>query len=415
MYNYKYIYCNVKGGSSMTLQDTIKLDEMYYMNTFGSRTPVQFTHGEGSVLYDTTGKAYLDFLAGIAVNSLGYGHPKLVKAVQNQAEKLIHCSSLFYIDAQSKLAKLLSNLNNGGRVFFCNSGAEANEAAIKLVRKYFSDQGLYKYEILTAYNSFHGRTLTTLAATGQEKYQKPFLPMPEGFKYIPYNDLKVARASITPKTAAIMVEVIQGEGGVIEGTKEYIKGLAALCKEEKLLLVVDEVQTGIGRTGRWFGYENYDIEPDIITLAKGLGGGVPIGAVIAKGKAADVFSPGSHGSTFGGNPLSCAAGLAVVETIQEEGILEQVSSNGLILKEGLDKLKLQFPFIKDVRGIGLIAGLELDEKIAGKQIVGLALEKGFIINCAGNNTLRFVPPLIITENEVQQLLEALNEIFTFIS
>lgn len=399
----------------MTLQDTIKLDEMYYMNTFGSRTPVQFTHGEGSVLYDTTGKAYLDFLAGIAVNSLGYGHPKLVKAVQNQAEKLIHCSSLFYIDAQSKLAKLLSNLNNGGRVFFCNSGAEANEAAIKLVRKYFSDQGLYKYEILTAYNSFHGRTLTTLAATGQEKYQKPFLPMPEGFKYIPYNDLKVARASITPKTAAIMVEVIQGEGGVIEGTKEYIKGLAALCKEEKLLLVVDEVQTGIGRTGRWFGYENYDIEPDIITLAKGLGGGVPIGAVIAKGKAADVFSPGSHGSTFGGNPLSCAAGLAVVETIQEEGILEQVSSNGLILKEGLDKLKLQFPFIKDVRGIGLIAGLELDEKIAGKQIVGLALEKGFIINCAGNNTLRFVPPLIITENEVQQLLEALNEIFTFIS
>ena len=396
----------------MTLQETIKLDEMYYMNTFGSRTPIQFTHGKGSVLYDTDGKAYLDFLAGIAVNSLGYGHPTLVKVIQEQAERLLHCSSLFYIEAQSKLAKLLSDINNGGRVFFCNSGAEANEAAIKLVRKYFSDQGLHKYEILTTQNSFHGRTLATLAATGQEKYQKPFLPMPEGFKYMPYNDLDAAKASITPETAAIMVEVIQGEGGVIEGTQEYIKGLQDLCKEEKLLLVVDEVQTGIGRTGKWFGYENYGIEPDIITLAKGLGGGIPIGAVISKGKAADVFTPGSHGTTFGGNPLSCSAGLAVIQTLQEDGFLEKVVINGQFLKKGLIKLQQQFPFIKDVRGMGLIVGLELDEKIPGKQIVGLAMEQGFIINCAGNNTLRFVPPLIIKEEEIQKLLEALHEIFS---
>ncbi len=396
----------------MTLQETIKLDEMYYMNTFGSRTPVQFTHGEGSVLYDTNGKAYLDFLAGIAVNSLGYGHPTLVKAIKDQAEQLLHCSNLFYIESQAKLAKLLSDLNNGGRVFFCNSGAEANEAAIKLVRKYFSDQGLHKYEILTTYNSFHGRTLATLAATGQEKYQKPFLPMPEGFKYMPYNDLDAAKASVTPETAAIMVEVIQGEGGVIEGTQEDIKGLQDLCKEENLLLVIDEVQTGIARTGKWFGYENYGIDPDIITLAKGLGGGIPIGAVMAKGKAADVLTPGSHGSTFGGNPLSCSAGLAVVETLQKAGFMDKVLSNGQYLKEGLKKLQQQFSFIKDVRGIGLIIGMELDIKIPGKQIVGLALEKGFVINCAGNNTLRFVPPLIIKEEEIQKLLEALSEIFT---
>ena len=396
----------------MTLQETIKLDEMYYMNTFGSRTPIQFTHGKGSVLYDTDGKAYLDFLAGIAVNSLGYGHPTLVKVIQEQAERLLHCSSLFYIEAQSKLAKLLSDINNGGRVFFCNSGAEANEAAIKLVRKYFSDQGLHKYEILTTQNSFHGRTLATLAATGQEKYQKPFLPMPEGFRYMPYNDLYAAKASITPETAAIMVEVIQGEGGVFEGTREYIKGLEALCKEEKLLLVIDEVQTGMGRTGKWFGYENYGIEPDIITLAKGLGGGIPIGAVISKGKAADVFTPGSHGTTFGGNPLSCSAGLAVIEVLQEDGFLEKVVINGQFLKKGLIKLQQQFPFVKDVRGMGLIVGLELDEKIPGKQIVGLAMEQGFIINCAGNNTLRFVPPLIIEEEEIQKLLEALHEIFS---
>ena len=229
---------------------------------------------------------------------------------------------------------------------------------------------------------------------------------------MPYNDLDAAKASITPETAAIMVEVIQGEGGVIEGTQEYIKGLQDLCKEEKLLLVVDEVQTGIGRTGKWFGYENYGIEPDIITLAKGLGGGIPIGAVISKGKAADVFTPGSHGTTFGGNPLSCSAGLAVIQTLQEDGFLEKVVINGQFLKKGLIKLQQQFPFIKDVRGMGLIVGLELDEKIPGKQIVGLAMEQGFIINCAGNNTLRFVPPLIIKEEEIQKLLEALHEIFS---
>lgn len=399
----------------MTLQETIQLDQMYHMNTFGSRTPVQFTHGKGSVLYDSEGRTYIDFLAGIAVNSLGYGHPKLTAAVRSQAERLLHCSNLFYIEAQAKLAKLLSQANKGGKVFFCNSGAEANEAAIKLVRKYFYDRGAHKGEILTALNSFHGRTLAALAATGQEKYQKPFSPMPGGFKYLPYNDLSAAKESISDETAAIMIEVIQGEGGVIQGTEEYIRGLEALCREKGLLLIVDEVQTGMGRTGKLFAYEHYGIEPDIVTLAKGLGGGIPIGAVIARGAAADTFEPGSHGSTFGGNPLSCSAALAVTETITENGFLDKAAEKGRLLKDGLNKLKEEFAFVKEVRGCGLMLGMELDQGIQGKKVVGMALEKGFLINCAGQNTLRFVPPLIITEMEIQQLLSALQQIFQQIS
>lgn len=395
----------------MLTGEIIQLDKKYYMDTFGDRTPIVFTEGKGSTLYDTNGKAYTDFLAGIAVNSLGYNHPKLTEAIINQAGKLLHCSNIFYIEAQAQLAKLLVENSCGNKVFFCNSGAEANEGAIKLVRKYFSKQGMNKYEILSADNSFHGRTLATIAATGQEKYQKPFKPMPVGFKHIPYNNLAAAKEAVTENTAAILIEVIQGEGGVIEGTIEYIQGLQKLCRLKGLLLIVDEVQTGIGRTGKLFGYEHYNIEPDIFTLAKGLGGGVPIGAIVAKGDAAEVFEPGDHGSTFGGNPLACSAGLAVLSTVLEKDFLKSCAEKGNLFKEGLSRLKEKFQFIKDVRGQGLILGMELDEKTSGKVIVKKVLNKGFIINCAGHNTLRFVPPLIIQENEIQRLLSTLHEIF----
>lgn len=395
----------------MQLEDTIKLDQSYYMNTFGERLPVQFTHGNGAVLYDSNNKKYIDFIAGIGVNSLGYNHPSLVEAIQKQAEKLLHCSNLFYIESQAKLAKILSDANRGGRVFFCNSGAEANEAAIKLVRKYFHDQGApHKYEILTAQNSFHGRTLAALAATGQEKYQKPFEPMPSGFKYIPYNNLEAAEEAVTENTAAVMIEVIQGEGGVIKGSTEYIQGLEALCREKGLLLIADEVQTGIGRTGKVFAYEHYDIEPDIITLAKGLGGGIPIGAVVAKGEAAEVLTPGSHGSTFGGNPLACTAGLVVMETILEEDFLDQVKLKGNFFESGLIGMRQRNSIIDEVRGIGLMLGIKLHEAIPGKEVVQKALNAGFIINYAGQNTLRFLPPLIITKEEIHQLLITLEGI-----
>ena len=393
------------------LDEIIQMDKKYYMNTFGDRTPVAFTHGEGSVLYDENGKAYIDFLAGIAVNSLGYHHPKLTEAIVAQAEKLIHCSNLFYIESQAKLAKLLVENSCGDRAFFCNSGAEANEGAIKLARKYFSKQGLHKYEIITVWNSFHGRTLATLAATGQEKYQKPFLPMPEGFRHVPYNDLAAVCQAVTEHTAAVLVEVIQGEGGILEGTAGYIRGLQELCRDKGLLLIVDEVQTGVGRTGKLFGFEHYGIEPDIFTLAKGLGGGVPIGAIIAKGAVADAFEPGNHGTTFGGNPLACSAGLAVLETVLGDGFLADVEEKGTLFKNGLTELKNDFGFIRDVRGKGLILGLELEESVPGKEIVKKALDKGFLINCAGHNTLRFIPPLVIRKTEIRKLLDALHDIF----
>jgi len=403
------------GGMSMMLQDIIEMDKAYHMNTFGSRMPAAFTHGNGSVLYDTNGKAYIDFLAGIAVNSLGYNHSRLTRAILDQAGKLLHCSNLFYIEAQAKLAKVLADNSTGGKVFFCNSGAEANEGAIKLARRFFYSKGMYKYEIISTYNSFHGRTLAALAATGQKKYQEPFLPMPEGFRHVPYNDLTALEQAITEHTAAVMIEPVQGEGGIIEASMEYMQGVQELCRKMDVLLIMDEVQTGMGRTGKLFGYEHYGLQPDIITLAKGLGGGIPIGAIIAAGAAADAFEPGNHGSTFGGNPLACTAGLSVAETILEDGFMEKVELKGRLFKEGLSKLKNKFEFIRDVRGKGLMLGMELDESISGKSIVSRAFEKGFIINCAGHNTLRFVPPLIITEEEIHKLLDALNIIFSEIN
>ncbi|NLO82147.1 MAG: acetylornithine transaminase [Clostridiales bacterium] len=399
----------------MNTQDIIALDKKYYMNTFGDRMQVVFEYGSNSTLYDKEGKAYTDFLGGIAVNVLGYGHPALVEAVSAQLKKLIHCSNLFYIEAQAKLAQLLVQNSFGDRVFFANSGAEANEGAIKLARKYYWNMGMNKYEIITTDNSFHGRTLATLAATGQEKYQKPFQPMPEGFKTVPYNDLEALEKAIDDKTSAVMIELIQGEGGIIEAEYEYVKGLERLCREKGILLIIDEVQTGMGRTGRLFAYQHYGIQPDIITLAKGLGGGIPIGAIIAREPVASAFDPGSHGSTFGGNPLACSAGIAILSTILQEDLIDRCAKLGDYFKGKLNDLKDKYKFIKDVRGKGLMLGMELDPSVSGKDIVNLAFERGFIINCTGYNTLRFVPPLIITEKEINGLVCQLDSIFNDIS
>jgi acetylornithine aminotransferase/acetylornithine/N-succinyldiaminopimelate aminotransferase len=399
----------------MNTQEIIAMDKKYYMNTFGDRIPVVFEYGKGSTLYDKQGNAYIDFLAGIAVNVLGYGHPALIEAITAQAQKLIHCSNLFYIESQAKLAKLLVENSCGHKVFFANSGAEANEGAIKLARKYFRDKKINKYEIITAINSFHGRTLATLAATGQEKYQKPFIPMPTGFKSVPYNNLEAVSNAITETTCAIMVELIQGEGGVIEATYEYVKGLEQLCREKDILLILDEVQTGMGRTGKLFAYQHFDIQPDIITLAKGLGGGVPIGAIIAKENIASTFDPGSHGSTFGGNPLACSAAIAVLTTLLQDGLIDRCAKLGVYFKQKLNNLKDKYNFINDVRGKGLMLGIELTSSISGKEVVKAVLSKGFIINCAGHNTLRFVPPLVITQHEIDSLIEALDCIFKGIS
>ena len=393
----------------MILQEIVELDKKYYMNTFGQRLPVAFEYGKGATLYDTDGKAYIDFVAGIAVNVLGYSHPALVDALTSQIEKLLHCSNLFYIQSQAELAKMLVNNSFGDRVFICNTGAEANEGAIKLARKYFYTKGVNKYEIITALNSFHGRTLATLAATGQEKYQKPFKPLPPGFKHVPLNDIEALKNAITENTCAIMIETIQGEGGIIEATPDYIAQVYKLCRENHILLIVDEIQTGIGRTGKLFSYEHYDIEPDIITLAKGLGGGIPIGAIIAKEPIASAFEPGDHGTTFGGNPLACTAGLTVLTTILNQNLIEQCRINGAYFKDRLKELASKFPFAVDVRGQGLMLGLELSSQIPGRDVVKMMLDKGFIINCAGHNTLRFVPPLIITRKEIDQLIDALEE------
>ncbi|MFY9295722.1 MAG: acetylornithine transaminase [Caldicoprobacterales bacterium] len=396
----------------MDYKEVKELDEKYYFNTFGSRLPVSFEYGEGCTLYDSQGKKYTDFVAGIAVNTLGYNHPALVEAITSQSEKLLHCSNLFYIKAQAQLAKLLVENSCGDKVFLCNSGAEANEGAIKLARKYFYSKNLYKYEIITTLNSFHGRTMATLAATGQEKYQKPFEPLPTGFVHVPFNDIEAVENAISYKTCAVMVEPIQGEGGVIPATAEYMQALRKLCDDRGILLIFDEVQTGIGRTGKLFGYEQYGIEPDIFTLAKGLGGGIPIGAIVAKAFVASAMEPGDHGTTFGGNPLACTAALAVLSTILEEGILETVKDKGEYFTDQLIKLKNKFSFIKEVRGKGLMLGVELDEEVSGKEIVLDMLNRGFIINCAGNNTLRFVPPLIIQKDHIDDLVENLEKSFS---
>lgn len=378
------------------LQEIMHNDETYYMNTFGKRNPVAFTHGEGMKLFDTEGKPYLDFFAGIAVNSLGYHHPALTKTIQQQAQKVLHTSSVFYIEQQARLAKLLVTNSCADRVFFCNSGAEANEGAIKLARKYFWNKGEPRPEFITLQSSFHGRTLATVSATGQEKYQKPYAPLVEKFIHVPINDIEAFRAQVTEKTAAVMLELIQGESGVHPIDPAYLAEVRNICDEKGILLIFDEVQTGVGRTGKLFCYENYGVEPDIFTLAKGLGGGVPIGALLAK-EPFCAFEPGDHGTTFGGNPLSCACGICVIQELLEHGLIENAERTGAYFQAALKNISS--PLIAEVRGMGLMIGVEMTAGI-GKTVQKLLQEKGILAGAVGDKILRLVPPLIITEKEV---------------
>ncbi|MBH0177690.1 MAG: acetylornithine transaminase [Nitrospira sp.] len=382
----------------------------YLMQTY-TRQPISIVRGRGAKVYDMEGREYLDFVGGIAVNLLGHGHPDLVQAIQQQAAQLIHVSNLYYTEPQVTLAKILVEHSFADRVFFCNSGAEANEAAIKLARRYaHMKYGESRFEIITMKNSFHGRTLATITATGQDKVQKGFEPLLPGFSYAPFNDMAAIEAMASERTAGIMLEPVQGEGGVHVAGREYLTRLREFCTAHDILLIFDEVQTGMGRTGTLFAYEQLGVAPDIMTLAKGLGGGVPIGACLAKEPVAAAFSPGAHASTFGGNPLACAAAVAVCRALLEGQVLDRVKPMGDYLANALTECKARHHVVRDVRGIGLLQGMELD--IDAKTVVAEALSRGVLINAAGERVLRFVPPLVITTQEIDQLIDTLDAIFT---
>ena len=392
----------------MNSQTWMSLSEKYVAHTY-NRYSLVLVKGKGTRVWDVEGREYLDFVSGLAVCNLGHCHPRVVKAIQAQAETLIHVSNFFYIAPQIELASLLCKHSFADKVFFCNSGAEANEGAIKLARKYAREkmQG-DRYEIITMERSFHGRTLATLTATGQEKFHKGYAPLVPGFKYVPFDDVDAVRKAIDGKTCAILMEPIQGEGGVNCPSEGYLTSLREICDEKGVLLIFDEVQVGMGRTGKLFAYEHYGMEPDILTLAKSLAGGVPIGALLAREKVAEAFKPGDHASTFGGNPLATAAGVAAVSAILEEGMLGNCEKVGEHFLVRLEEMKKKFPFVQTVRGKGLILGMEL--KMDGGNIVKEMMQRGFLINCTMGNVLRFLPPLIVTKQEVDQLIEALEDV-----
>ncbi|RTZ68861.1 MAG: aspartate aminotransferase family protein [Aquificaceae bacterium] len=370
-----------------------------------ARLPVKFVRGEGARLYDEEGKEYIDLISGIGVNSLGYAHPKLTKAICEQAKELIHISNLFEVPYQEELAQKLVETSYGegkGKVFFANSGAEANEALIKLIRKYWRDRGEDRYEIITFRGSFHGRTYGSLSATGQPKLQEGFEPILPGFVYAQFNDIESVKKLISEKTAGVLLEVIQGEGGVNPAEESFIKELYELTREAGILLAIDEVQTGNGRTGKYWGFQHYGIVPDLFSTAKGLGGGIPVGALVAKNEIAESLTAGSHGSTFGGNPLAMRAGLVVYEEL-ESGLLNHVTRVGEFFKEGLNSLG-----VGKVKGKGLMLGLELDKPC--KELVLKGLQKGLVFNCTAQRVLRFLPPLVITQEELERALEILKEI-----
>lgn len=392
------------------LEDIIQLDKKYYMNTFGDRLPVCFTGGEGLKLFSQDGRTYYDFLGGIAVNAIGHGHPKFINALKNQLDKVIHTSSLYYIENQAKLAEKLVKNTFADRVFFCNSGAEANEGAFKLAKIYFYKKGMDKYEIITLDKSFHGRTLATVAATGQEKYQKPYRPLTPGFIQVEPNNYTAVENAVTDKTAAIMIELIQGESGVHPMDLEYVKKLRRLCDEKDILLIFDEVQTGMGRTGHLFAHQLYGVNPDIFTSAKALGGGVPIGAVCASERVASAFEPGDHGTTFGGNPFASAAGNAVFDIFEEEKLVENADKIGKLFREKLLDLQKKYGSkINEVRSAGLLIGIELSEEIAGP-VFNRLFEDGFLTSLCGGRTIRIAPPLNITENDVDLFVNELDNV-----
>ena len=383
-----------------------EIDKKYYMNTFGERLPIVFTHGVGCKLYSSDNKEYLDLMAGIAVNILGHGNKKLVDTIYEQAKKLIHTSNLYYTENQTLLAERLCQLSFADKVFFGNSGAEANEGAIKLARKYFYNKNQNKYEIITLKKSFHGRTMATLSATGQEKYQEPYKPLVEKFIHVDKNDITALKNAITEKTSAIILELIQGESGVLPLTREYVKEVRKICDENDIILIFDEIQTGMGRTGTMFAYEAYGVEPDIMTLAKALAGGVPIGAVLCKEKFA-VFTPGDHGTTFGGNPLATACALTVIEELTENGLLESSKNTSVYLFKKLKKINSEK--ISEIRGSGVMVGIEFKEPIA-KEISKKLFDAGILVGTVGENIFRLVPPLIITNEEIDFFIEKLTEV-----
>jgi acetylornithine/N-succinyldiaminopimelate aminotransferase len=407
----------------MKLEDIFKTYKDYIMPTY-TKTPLVFVKGKGSRLWDIHNKIYLDFFPGWGAGNLGHCHPKVMQAVREQISKLIFVPNNYYHIPQAKLAKEIIYWTHPAKVFFCNSGAEANEAAIKFSRKFgVSTQPLSslsangersrtigndRYEIITFENSFHGRTLACIAATGQKKYQEGFAPLPQGFKIVKFNDIEEVKKAINDKTVAVMLELIQGEGGINVAGKDFVLALRKICDEKNLLLIIDEVQTGVGRTGKLFCYQHYCITPDIMTLAKALGGGLPIGVMVVKREIADILGPGMHASTFGGGPVICKAALAVLRAIQKEKLLSNAQKMGEYLFLKLNELKNKYAVIKEIRGIGLMAGVELN--IEGKPIVEKCSEAGLLINCAHDKVLRLMPALNVTKKEIDKAIAVLNDV-----
>lgn len=392
----------------LTNEEIFAKDKSDYLPVF-ARYNIVLDHGDGPYVYDTKGKKYIDFLAGIAVNVVGHNYKPLVDAVSKQAGKIIHCSNLYYTEVQVEAAEKLKKLSGMDKVFFGNSGAEANEGAIKLARKYATNIDPEKIQIISALHSFHGRTLATLTATGQDHYHHGFGPLPAGFDYVPYNDIQALEAKMSDKTCAVMLEAIQGEGGVHVPDPDYLPKVRALCDKYNAVLIFDEVQCGMGRTGTFFGCQQFGVKPDIVTLAKGLAGGVPIGAFMATDKVASAFHAGDHGSTFGGNPLACAAACVVLDALIDGNLMENAKEIGAYLQSKFEEYKAKYPnLIKEVRGRGLILGMELTRP--GREIANECLDYGAIINCTAGNVLRFVPPLNITKAHVDELISVLDKV-----
>lgn len=392
----------------LTNEEIFAKDKSDYLPVF-ARYNIVLDHGDGPYVYDTKGKKYIDFLAGIAVNVVGHNYKPLVDAVSKQASKMIHCSNLYYTEVQVEAAEKLKKLSSMDKVFFGNSGAEANEGAIKLARKYATNIDPEKIQIISALHSFHGRTLATLTATGQDHYHHGFGPLPAGFDYVPYNDIQALEAKMSDKTCAVMLEAIQGEGGVHVPDPDYLPKVRALCDKYNAVLIFDEVQCGMGRTGTFFGCQQFGVKPDIVTLAKGLAGGVPIGAFMATDKVANAFHAGDHGSTFGGNPLACAAACVVLDALIDGNLMENAKEIGAYLQSKFEEYKSKYPnLIKEVRGRGLILGMELTRP--GREIANECLDYGAIINCTAGNVLRFVPPLNITKAHVDELISVLDKV-----
>jgi len=390
----------------MTTQETIELFDKYVIANYG-RLPRVIVRGEGCYLYDAEGNKILDMFPGWAVSGLGHCHPKVVAALRKQAGELLHIDNTFYSEPQGQLAKLLSERAFGGKCFFCNSGAEANEAAMKLARLYTAKE---KYKFITAEGSFHGRTFATVTATAQPKYHEGFLPLLPGFSYIPFNDVAALESAFSDEVAAVMAEPIQGEGGINVATEDFLQAIRRLCDENGAVMILDEVQTGIGRTGKWFAYQHFDVEPDIITMAKALGGGVAIGAMMAKPELAAVLTPGKHASTFGGNCIACAAGIAVIEAIEEDNLLQNAAQLGQYTKDKLLQLKQKHSVIDSVRGIGMMIGVQLTGP--GTAIVDKCLEQGLRINCTHDTVLRFMPPMIATKEQIDRAIEILDDVLS---